>query len=100
MMEEWLTPEIINDGKTLKLSVSSLSDFAVVGVKAPETPAGGDTNKPISSDSKNTGSINPSTGLPYTDDELRTGGMQAMAILALMGLAGIVLVRRRKISEK
>ena len=97
---EWLTPEIINDGKTLKLTVSSFSDFAVVGVKAPETPAGGDTNKPISSDSKNTGSINPSTGLPYTDDELRTGGMQAMAILALMGLAGIVLVRRRKISEK
>lgn len=97
---EWLTPEIINDGKTLKLTVSSFSDFAVVGVKAPETPAGGDTNKPISSDSKNTGSINPSTGLPYTDDELRTGGMQAMAILALMGLAGIVWVRRRKISEK
>lgn len=97
---EWLTPEIINDGKTLKLTVSSFSDFAIVGVKAPETPAGGDTNKPISSDSKNTGSINPSTGLPYTDDELQTGGMQAMAILALMGLAGIVLVRRRKISEK
>ncbi|MDO5433607.1 cohesin domain-containing protein [Eubacterium sp.] len=99
---EWLTPEIVNDGKTLKLTVSSFSEFAVVGVKSPESPAGGDTKKPTSSDSKNAGagSINPSTGLPYTEGELQTGAMQAMAMLALMGLAGIVLVRRRKTSVK
>ncbi|MCC3402625.1 cohesin domain-containing protein [Eubacterium callanderi] len=99
---EWLTPEIVNDGKTLKLAVSSFSEFAVVGVKSPESPAGGDTKKPTSSDSKNAGAgtINPSTGLPYTEGELQTGAMQAMAMLALMGLAGIVLVRRRKTSVK
>ena len=98
---EWITPELVNGGTALQFKANSFSRFAVVGVnkKADTTDTGKTTGATNPGTPSSGGTINPNTGLPYTDSELQKGAMQAMGMLGLFGLAVLVIFRHRKVVQ-
>lgn len=98
---EWITPELVNSGTALQFKSNSFSRFAVVGVnkKTDTTDTGKTTGATNPGTPSSGGTINPNTGLPYTDSELQKGAMQAMGMLGLFGLAVLVIFRHRKVVQ-
>ncbi len=100
-----VTPDA--DGK-VTFTTKSFSEFTVVGMNRQEESPNTDNNQ--TSNSGNTGSdnntknasggtINPVTGVPYTEEEIGNGALQAAGMLALMGLCGIAFYRRQRKAE-
>ncbi|RHO53472.1 hypothetical protein DW091_19490 [Eubacterium sp. AM05-23] len=100
-----VTPDA--DGK-ITFTTKSFSEFTVVGMnRQDESPStdgnqasnAGTTGSDSNKNNASGGTINPVTGLPYTEDEISNGALQAVAMLALIGLCGVVFYRRQRKTE-
>ena len=100
-----VTPDA--DGK-ITFTTKSFSEFTVVGMnRQDESPStdgnqasnAGTTGSDSNKNNASGGTINPVTGLPYTEDVISNGALQAVAMLALIGLCGVVFYRRQRKTE-
>lgn len=98
-----VTPDA--DGK-ITFTTKSFSEFTVVGMnrqeERPNTDGNQTSNSGNAGSNSNTsgGTINPVTGVPYTEEEIGNGALQAAGMLALMGLCGIAFYRRHRKGER
>lgn len=98
-----VTPDA--DGK-ITFTTKSFSEFTVVGMnrqeERPNTDGNQTSNSGNAGNNSNTsgGTINPVTGVPYTEEEIGNGALQAAGMLALMGLCGIAFYRRHRKAER
>ena len=98
-----VTPDA--DGK-ITFTTKSFSEFTVVGMNRQEESPSTDKNQTSNSGNAGNGSnasggtINPVTGVPYTEEEMGNGALQAAGMLALMGLCGIAFYRRQRKTER
>lgn len=97
-----VTPDA--DGR-ITFTTKSFSEFTVVGMNRQEESPSTDGNQTSNSGNAGSGSntsggtINPVTGVPYTEEEMGNGALQAAGMLALMGLCGIAFYRRQRKTE-
>lgn len=98
-----VTPDA--DGR-ITFTTKSFSEFTVVGMNRQEEIPSTDGNQTSNSGNAGSGSntsggtINPVTGVPYTEEEMGNGALQAAGMLALMGLCGIAFYRRQRKTER
>lgn len=98
-----VTPDA--DGR-ITFTTKSFSEFTVVGMNRQEEIPSTDGNQTSNSGNAGSGSntsggtINPVTGVPYTEEEMGNGALQAAGMLALMGLCGIAFYRRHRKAER